>query len=771
MVFQIKPIGNCAITVNEAGRKVISFTNGSSWKKPIIDKKLNGSFIVPNGDYTILDIDDVESEQNKYIMNKFSDSCKFIVRSFRKGIHMYFKHCPEIAHLNVLPKLDIISSGKKMLFCPPTQIETPEGEIKKYKIIKNEQPEEMPEELINYILNRKNELTNNTEALKEKEKELISKNTKKAEPEKIIKLYSDMSKKSDVIEDVLMNLNQFRCDDYNEWIKILMILKNEKYDYSLFETFSKRSNKFDNSVITIWDRYNSNDVKNKLSIASLWHMLKEDNPDAFNKIKKKEMFKDYKFIEYPEEGIYSSAKFIEIFNDDKNQLKSKVFIDDDTFSLTNSYKYFTLHHAKIPNVSYVKINYNDGLKSVEVMPKDYLGNITECFVNVGNTKYSFTSLYEQSANKKIYDKMDFVPADNTSAIARGDLYNKSILNLFNGFKFQKAEVADYDYKVIKNYVEMVEHIIDDKKQSNHFFDWLAHIVQKPSVKQTHCYVFYSFIHGVGKNTLVEGIANILKGYYYKLKNADALTDRFNSEKMGKLFCYGDEIKTFQQGESVFNEIKNIITQSEYSVEFKGKDKITGIKDYCHYLFTTNNKRNFLIEQTERFNMVKCNTKLWNNGDFTPIYDVINTDKFGRNFYLFLMKRDLTNYNPFKATTNEYKKELENSTLPYEIKMLCSIKNIVNNKYIYWSQLYSDLKEMCSSNGKKCENTKDLREILINNYKFRIGRRKVDGELESKIGISFLEDTETGRYNITVLKNLCSDDNDDNDVDEDMPVYD
>lgn len=763
MPFQIKPVGNCSIVINANGKKEPHFPKGSSWKSPIIDKKLNGSFIVPNGDYIILDIDNVESSQNLYIMENFQDKCKYIVKTFKKGYHLYFKHCAEIAHINKLPELDIVSSGKKMLFCPPTAIEDLDGTVRKYQLIANEEPQEMPKELVNYILNRVDEIKNNTIKLHKDSETLITKATKKAEPAKVVKEFSGLVSNVSIIEEILENLNHERADDYNEWIKVMMILKNEGYKYEIFETFSKRSSKFDDSVVSIWNNYKPSDVKNKLTIASLWMMLKEDNTDAFNKINLKDSFKDYKFNDYKPNGSFSSAEFIRLFNEDKKLLKSKIFVDDDMYSLTNSFKYFSAHHFKIPNISYVNVSYDEGVKKINVLSKDYINNFTECHIEHKSQCVYFSTLFEKNSHKQVFDTVSFEPNSD----------NKSIFNLFSGFKYANANPIEYNYSVIEEYINMIKHIIDNEEQSNHFFDWLAHIIQKPQIKQTHCYVFYSFIHGVGKNTIVEGIRNVLSGYYYKLKNAEELTAKFNAEKIGKLFCYGDEIKSFKQGESVMNEVKNVITQNEQSIEYKGKDKMTGIQDYCHYLFTTNNKRNFLIEQSDRrFNMVKCNNVLYNNGDFTSIYEKVNTKEFGKNLYLFLMKRDLTNYNAFKATTNLYKKELENYTLPPEIKALCRIKNTLIGNYVYWEQIYDEVKGHCMLEGKKAIGSKELRDLLSVNYNFTISRRRVNGVLDAKIGMSFIESNKIGDSNIKILKSLMDEKEDDENIDdENIVIYD
>lgn len=743
MVMVMDIIGNCEITLNNNMKKQIKFPKGSSWKNPV-KADLNGHYIVPTTDYTVLDIDDLTTNQNQHIMNEYMPTCRYVVKTGMKGYHLFYKYNPRIAHIKVLHKLDIISNGCKMLFTYPTTYTDKAGNVYEYKIIKDKKPGEMPEELTNYILelyeNRKQQTTN----LLADSENIIKKNASKAESVKIVNSFKTLSKEDEIIEDVLMAVHQNRADDFHDWFKVLMILKNEGYKYELFEKFSRRSSKFDDNVITLWNRYKPENAKNRLTIASLWYMLKEDNIDAFNKIKSKQQFKDYTFENYKPTGNFDSKTFIKKFSDDKEIFGVRL-LDDDVLCLTNSFKYFSAHHIKITTFGYIRVDFENNVRKITYLNKEFKNSFNEAYISTEKTTKSFIDLFDRNSNKQIYDFVGFEPNTN----------NEQMFNLFNGFKYEN-NTDIYNYEIIKPFIEFVEYVFNDTKQADHFFNYMAHIIQKPHFRQPQCYVLYSETHGIGKNTIVNAFASVFAGYYYNLRDADQLTDKFNSEKFGKLLCYGDEIKTFKAGETMSDQIKKIITEPEYCLELKGKDKITNIKDYVHYVFTTNNYNNFYIQQSDRrFNLVKCNTKLLSQSKYTEINKLIATEPFIINLFKYLKNKDLSNYDPNRASVSKYKEELAKQSISLELKLICKNYKHIKGKFLTQSELINLLNGMNHSN-KKLKTPTVLFEFL-KAQGFKFARPYTNGERGTKVGISFDDNHKSGEHNNKLIKTFMDDD--------------
>jgi hypothetical protein len=94
------------------------------------------------------------------------------------------------------------------------------------------------------------------------------------------------------IAALLNILSPDRCDEYNSWISIAMILKNSDYQYELFDSWSQQSYKYDsNSCKKTWNNIStktSTETKEKtLTLATLYWYAKHDNPDAYKSIMEK----------------------------------------------------------------------------------------------------------------------------------------------------------------------------------------------------------------------------------------------------------------------------------------------------------------------------------------------------------------------------------------------------------------------------------------------------------------------------------------------------
>ena len=83
------------------------------------------------------------------------------------------------------------------------------------------------------------------------------------------------------ISELLNLLNHSRADDYQDWISIAFALKNSNLDFHLFDTFSKRSPKYNQKdCLRLW---NSIEYKEKgITLGSIHHLAKKDNPIKYN---------------------------------------------------------------------------------------------------------------------------------------------------------------------------------------------------------------------------------------------------------------------------------------------------------------------------------------------------------------------------------------------------------------------------------------------------------------------------------------------------------
>jgi P4 family phage/plasmid primase-like protien len=82
---------------------------------------------------------------------------------------------------------------------------------------------------------------------------------------------------------LLQNIRPTRFDNYNDWFRILVILKTANISFDMFNEFSSKSYKYKGSDYCLdeWNSVNIKDVDKKLSIATLYEWFKTDNELQF----------------------------------------------------------------------------------------------------------------------------------------------------------------------------------------------------------------------------------------------------------------------------------------------------------------------------------------------------------------------------------------------------------------------------------------------------------------------------------------------------------
>lgn len=95
----------------------------------------------------------------------------------------------------------------------------------------------------------------------------------------------------EMLLDFTAILDLKRTDDYDEWLKVAFALKCENKDeyFEIFDTFSKRSKKYDSvSVKNTWISYDANATKKRiLTYNSIFKWSKDDNSEEYVKLCKK----------------------------------------------------------------------------------------------------------------------------------------------------------------------------------------------------------------------------------------------------------------------------------------------------------------------------------------------------------------------------------------------------------------------------------------------------------------------------------------------------
>lgn len=457
----------------------------------------------------------------------------------------------------------------------------------------------------------------------------------------------------DVKEDIKQGINVLiRRERYNE-INIfddikLDILQDEKIAWDEQQIIGCKKDKRKKPK-----PFNINDyqVAQPKIIARYFQELESKTIDnTYNFIKKTFNIRPtaycYDGLQYRKSDISNIDEFIDTINKNTDVVFEVKAFDD---KLTDFEKYkepifFDVNEFKMLFTSSAQQNYFNKyyFKIHSLNGMCYL-NERGSIIPVKNEKSHFAKInefwqdYQFDNNIKEYFGIGVYP--------HKDLCPERIYNTWEGFDAEKLkfkeevsiETLKYHFKVVANY---------DEKVYEYLLNYFAHLVKKPHIKTDVCLLIQGK-QGTGKTTLVENLLKRLMGlkYVYDTDDIDSIVGKFNASIAGKFMVVLNEA-TGRDTNQVVDKIKNIITRTSVTIEYKGIDPFPAI-DYCNYAFTTNNIKPIAITQDDRrFQIMECSDKYKGNNEyFTKLFASINDDKTIYSFYKFLMKRDISKFNP------------------------------------------------------------------------------------------------------------------------------
>jgi hypothetical protein len=433
-------------------------------------------------------------------------------------------------------------------------------------------------------------------------------------------------------DGIMIEKDKFKPEILNEFKKVV----KDKFGFDL--NFSVKNMTQD--YIDILDQHILNDEEYQIQLLGGYDTKVNTN--------KQEKFDVYKLTDY--------------FNEDIQQMGNNEY--QDNFHLSKSFKYFNQHHCLFYNSASIYKIHNTTIDTYTNFDKSF----DDLVLKETNGKYitKFSKLYNECQQKMKYSKFSFEPNKKE----KDDEYN-----LFSGFKYDDDN-NDYDINDINIYLEHIKYLTNnDEAATNYIINWISHIIQKPQQKTRVCIVFYSQTEQIGKNLLLDILGELFYGYTNKIKDTNALTDRFNGDMMGKLFVVGDEINA--RAQDICNELKDIITRETEIIEFKNKDKIN-VNDYKNYVMTTNNENVFKISNTDkRFIFVECPDVRKDEEYYNNLVQFKKDKSKLKQLYNYFKTKDISTFQPIKIVTTEYKKHLILNNLPAYFRFIKDEYDLLN----------------------------------------------------------------------------------------------
>ena len=327
--------------------------------------------------------------------------------------------------------------------------------------------------------------------------------------------------------------------------------------------------------------------------------------------------------------------FVEPFsNEELNAIPEPPnYFSQKEFAMLISYQqkklYFETHHKKIISM--------DGFVYF-----DHEGNIKR----IKNLKTAFGWIYGDFIEKYANEDMNIPTWYDWSIYPNNKLCPEQVYNTWTGFEVEQKEydciepngdISNilYHFKVVANF---------DDKLYEYLLNYYAHIIQRPEQKTNVCLLIQGR-QGTGKTTIAELLMKNLLGkkYVFDTPDIEKICGRFNGIVQGKILGVLNEA-TGKDTFSIIDKIKDSITREDVVMEFKGIDPVV-IKDYCNYIYTTNNINPVKIDEDDRrFQIMECSDKHKNDkAYFTKLRKDMNDKKILKTFYKFLKERNIENF--------------------------------------------------------------------------------------------------------------------------------
>lgn len=197
------------------------------------------------------------------------------------------------------------------------------------------------------------------------------------------------------------------------------------------------------------------------------------------------------------------------------------------------------------------------------------------------------------------------------------------------------------------FLEHLAYILDnDETAIEHTLNFLAHLVQRPQERVGHALLITSEAKGIGKSTLGTVVRRLVGDQNSRVAQTKDLKSSFDGWLIGKLVAQVDEV--YEAGNwDLANKLKPLITEPTVSANIKYGPQIE-IENYARFLMFSNHSAPLNIEDGDRRYFV-FNSKAQPREDtyYDRLYGNIETPAAMNAIYTFLMRRDLSGFNPYR----------------------------------------------------------------------------------------------------------------------------
>lgn len=470
--------------------------------------------------------------------------------------------------------------------------------------------------------------------------------------------------KESLIKNVLSGINKGRCKNTYKRAVVAKIIINElgKHfkSFAIWNEWCQDNSSYNEILISNeWKNFNHN--SNEYDMNYFLNMLNIDSSQKYNSLCKSLVAQDT--IEIKKNVVPKNMNY---FGDDNFHFSN--LLSHIEYTIFKSYRELVLYlHYNMPRVCarlhgvyILKIYDDDKYFTTE---KSSAVNWNEVNINykIHNNIHT-TDLYTVYTNNScLFSRFKNISVDFT--------YNYDDLESFcMNRPFIAKQLEKYNLNTIQFLLDFILDVYcrNDINKYNYFMSWLSFSVKFPHLKSKKAVVLFSIEQQIGKGSITSFLCDFVYGSYNtipNLKGIGELLNENNYQMLGKKFVCVNELAGIKESfKAGFDVMKTLITDTDINVKKLYLDRFSS-KQVCEFIFLTNNKYSFNIEERDnRYFMLHVSGKYYGNNEFmTSFNEKLRTVEVGNNFYSYLMSNTfITTYQDFynmKIPMTQYKRDI------------------------------------------------------------------------------------------------------------------
>jgi Family of unknown function (DUF5906) len=218
------------------------------------------------------------------------------------------------------------------------------------------------------------------------------------------------------------------------------------------------------------------------------------------------------------------------------------------------------------------------------------------------------------------------------------------------------------------FLEHIEYLFDGNSEAiEHVLNYLGHLVQRPADRVSHALLITSKAKGIGKSTFGAIVRRLVGERNSRVVQTKDLKAQFDGWLVGKLVIQVDEV--YEAGNwDLANKLKPLITEPTVSVNVKYGPQME-IENHARFIMFSNHTAPLDLEAGDRrYFVFDSKAQPRNDAYYDRLHECLENPRGMEAIYSFLMKRDLTAFNPHRRPPMTEAKQavIEASTHPLRV---------------------------------------------------------------------------------------------------------